>query len=172
MNHLYKLAHGNSQGYPQVITKTHFFLKQMPRQKFPPRHIFKALVRNCSINHHHLTIPETNIAHENPRLWEIPSTWWIFHGYVSFLEGNNPPIFFGDFLREKKPLMGVLGVGVRGPATVLLCQAACLGRCSMLWPVVGKLYFPPKNGGDFSRPRCKKCMVYIVLPNMNGDFVW
>ena len=34
--------HGNSQGYPQVITKNHFSLKQMPRQKFP-QDIYKAL---------------------------------------------------------------------------------------------------------------------------------
>jgi len=33
------------------------------------------------------TIPETNIAHENPHLsWKIPFKWWIFHGYVSLQE--------------------------------------------------------------------------------------
>ena len=29
------------------------------------------------------TLPETNIAHENPHL-----SWWIFMGYVSLQEGN------------------------------------------------------------------------------------
>ena len=35
------------------------------------------------------TLPETNIAHENPYLsLEIPLKWWIFMGYVSLPEGN------------------------------------------------------------------------------------
>ena len=37
---------------------------------------------------HSITLPETNIAHENPYLsWYNPSKWWIFHGYVSLQEG-------------------------------------------------------------------------------------
>ena len=31
------------------------------------------------------TLPETNIAQENPHL-SRSSKWWIFHGYVSFQE--------------------------------------------------------------------------------------
>ena len=34
------------------------------------------------------TLPETNIAHENPHVsLQIPSKRWIFYGYVSFREG-------------------------------------------------------------------------------------
>ena len=39
-----------------------------------------------------VTLPETNIAHENHHLsWQIPSKWWIFHGYVSLQEGIQQP---------------------------------------------------------------------------------
>ena len=36
-----------------------------------------------------ITLPETNIAHENRNFsWEIPSKLGIFMGYVSLPEGN------------------------------------------------------------------------------------
>ena len=40
-----------------------------------------------------ITLPETNIAHENPifpcKYHQNISKWWIFHGYVSFRDGRN-----------------------------------------------------------------------------------
>ena len=36
-----------------------------------------------------VTLPETNIAHENHLVsLQIPSKFWIFYGYVSFREGS------------------------------------------------------------------------------------
>ena len=41
------------------------------------------------------TLPETNIAMENPPFWwYLPGKMGIFMGYVSFREGTNKPTFF------------------------------------------------------------------------------
>ena len=52
---------------------------------------------------YYITLPETNIAHENQHLsWQIPSKWWIFHGYVSFQECSNS--MFHAFSASPGPL--------------------------------------------------------------------
>ena len=52
---------------------------------------------------YYITLPETNIAHENLHLsWHILSKWWIFHGYVSFQECSNS--MFHAFSASPGPL--------------------------------------------------------------------
>ena len=66
--------------------------------------------------------------------------------------------------------MGIVGFwGPEGPATSTLVPGSMPWEVRWLWPVVGNI-FPSKNGGDFSRPRCKKMYDIYSFTYMNGDF--
>ena len=49
------------------------------------------------------TLCQTKIAMANPHLsWQMPSKWWIFHGYVSLPERNFTPFILLAYRSQER----------------------------------------------------------------------
>ena len=78
------------------------------------------------------TLPETNIAHENPPVWcYLPGKMGIFMGYVSFREGT-----FGHHWKI------ILSYWWAARTLVIpLCVGTHVGTYRRMWSIVGRTVF-------------------------------
>ena len=97
LTHLFGVVKENNRNNEDIIKKLKISVELLETKQHGIYgiYIYTWFIAWCPSELILYTLPETNIAHENPHLsWWIPSKWWIFHGYVSFREGkvNKKPL--------------------------------------------------------------------------------
>ena len=122
------------------------------------------------------TLPETNIAHENPPFWwYLPGKMGIFHGYASLPEGNQGEIHAAELRR------GAFNQGADSPSCILTSGSKPRDSSSSTWgtppPWPGIRGTPPRIKGLIAglfkgKPRVKKPYYGMLTSHKHLDVIF
>ena len=111
------------------------------------------------------TLPETNVAHENPPFWwYLPGKMGIFMGYVSFREGNYSGFYTSQLLPD-------FGTWAQRHLEIRIRRAVFPGEQRQRWDLAGEDEFTVLRYPVIPVIPAVWCMVNKGNP-INQRFAW